>query len=43
MTLPAPLLDWANAVSQASWAQDIAGSWMFPLLETIHVFSRGSS
>jgi len=39
MTLPAPLLDWANAVSQASWAQDIAGSWMFPLLETVHVFS----
>ena len=21
------------------WAQDIAGSWLFPLFETIHVFS----
>ena len=39
MTPPAPLLDWANTVSQTTWAQDIAGSWMFPLLETIHVFS----
>jgi hypothetical protein len=39
MTLPAPLIDMANAVSQTSWAQAIAGSWMFPLLETVHVFS----
>ena len=39
MILPAPLVDWANAVSQQAWAQDIAGSWMFPLLETLHVFS----
>jgi hypothetical protein len=39
MTLPMPLIDWANAVSQTDWAQTIAGSWMFPLLETIHVFS----
>jgi uncharacterized membrane protein len=33
------LIDLANAVSQTTWAQDIAGSWMFPLLETLHVFS----
>ena len=39
MTLPAPLTDMANAVSQTSWAQDIAGGWMFPALETVHVFS----
>jgi hypothetical protein len=39
MTLPPTLTDWANAISQTDWAQDIAGSWMFPLLETIHVFS----
>ncbi|MGZ3274308.1 MAG: DUF6644 family protein [Caulobacteraceae bacterium] len=39
MTLPQPLIDWASAVSQTTWAQDIAGSWMFPLLETVHVFS----
>jgi hypothetical protein len=39
MTLPPALIDWANAVSQTTWAQDIAGSWMFPLLETVHVFS----
>ncbi len=39
MMIPAPIIDWANTVSQTSWAQDIAGSWMFPLLETIHVFS----
>jgi hypothetical protein len=28
-----------DALSNLPWAQDIAGSWMFPLLETIHVFS----
>jgi hypothetical protein len=39
MKIPAPILDWANTVSQTDWAQNIAGSWMFPLLETIHVFS----
>jgi len=39
MTLPMPLLDWASAVSQTDWAQNIAGSWMFPALETVHVFS----
>jgi hypothetical protein len=39
MTPPAPLLDWASAVSQTDWAQNIAGSWMFPALETVHVFS----
>jgi hypothetical protein len=39
MTPPAIILDWANAVSQTDWAQTIAGSWMFPLLETVHVFS----
>ena len=39
MILPAPLTDWASTVSQTTWAQDIAGSWMFPLLETVHVFS----
>jgi hypothetical protein len=39
MPLPAILTDWANAISQTDWAQNIAGSWMFPLLETVHVFS----
>jgi len=39
MTLPPILTDWANAVSQTDWAQTIAGSWMFPALETVHVFS----
>ena len=39
MTLPPTLTDWANAVSQTDWAQTIASSWMFPLLETVHVFS----
>lgn len=39
MTPPAALVDWANGVSQTGWAQDIAGSWMFPLLETLHVFA----
>ena len=33
------LVEMASAVSQTSWAQDIAGSWMFPLLETLHVFA----
>ncbi|MEI9891667.1 MAG: DUF6644 family protein [Caulobacteraceae bacterium] len=31
--------DMADAVSQQEWAQDIAGSWMFPTLETLHVFA----
>jgi hypothetical protein len=39
MTPPTLLTDWANAISQADWAQNIAGSWMFPALETVHVFS----
>jgi hypothetical protein len=39
MTPPMPLLDWASAISQTDWAQGIAGSWMFPALETVHVFS----
>jgi hypothetical protein len=39
MTLPQPFIDWATNLSQADWAQAIAGSWMFPLLETVHVFS----
>ena len=29
----------AEALSQQAWAQDIAGSWMFPALETLHVFA----
>lgn len=29
----------AAAVSNSDWAQQIAGSWMFPALETVHVFS----
>lgn len=33
------LTEMASAISQTSWAQDIAGSWMFPALETVHVFS----
>jgi hypothetical protein len=39
MTPPTFLTDWASAISQTDWAQDIAGSWMFPTLETVHVFS----
>jgi hypothetical protein len=39
MTPPTFLTDGASAVSQTDWAQTIAGSWMFPLLETVHVFS----
>ena len=39
MTPPAPLIDWATNLSQTDWAQAIAGSWMFPALETVHVFS----
>jgi hypothetical protein len=33
------LVEMASAISQTSWAQDIAGSWLFPLLETVHVFA----
>ena len=29
----------AAAISNSDWAQQIAGSWMFPALETVHVFS----
>lgn len=29
----------ASAISNTPWAQAIAGSWLFPLFETIHVFS----
>jgi hypothetical protein len=39
MTPPTILTDWASTISQTDWAQNIAGSWMFPLLETVHVFS----
>ncbi len=28
----------AAALSQQGWAQDIAGSWLFPFFETLHVF-----
>ncbi len=33
------LIETANAVSNTPWVQDMAGSWMFPALETVHVFS----
>ena len=33
------LSEMAAAVSNTDWAQQIAGSWMFPALETVHVFS----
>jgi hypothetical protein len=39
MTLPPTLTQMADAVSQTDWAQAIAGGWMFPALETVHVFS----
>jgi hypothetical protein len=39
MIPPTILTEWASDVSQTDWAQNIAGSWMFPLLETVHVFS----
>jgi hypothetical protein len=35
MTLP----ELASAISNSDFAQGIAGSWMFPVLETVHVFS----
>lgn len=31
--------DMTDALSQQPWAQDIAGGWMFPALETLHVFA----
>lgn len=39
MMLPPTLTQMADAVSQTDWAQTIAGGWMFPALETVHVFS----
>ena len=33
------LTEATDALSQQPWAQDIAGGWMFPALETVHVFS----
>ena len=39
MMLPPTLTQMADAVSQTDWAQAIAGGWMFPALETVHVFS----
>ena len=33
------LTEATDALSQQQWAQDIAGGWMFPALETVHVFS----
>ena len=33
------LTEITDALSQQQWAQDIAGGWMFPALETVHVFS----
>ena len=29
----------AASISNTPWIQDMAGSWMFPALETVHVFS----
>lgn len=29
----------ASAISDSPWAQEIAGSWMFPFFETLHVFA----
>ncbi len=39
MNLPSSLTHLADTVSQTDWAQAIAGGWMFPALETVHVFS----
>jgi hypothetical protein len=33
------LTEATDAISQTDWAQQIAGSWLFPFFETIHVFS----
>lgn len=33
------LTDMASAISNTTWAQDIAGSWLFPFFETLHVFA----
>ena len=33
------LTDALTAISNTPWVQDMAGSWMFPALETVHVFS----
>ena len=33
------LTEATDAISQTTWAQDIAGGWLFPFFETIHVFS----
>jgi hypothetical protein len=33
------LSDMAAAISDQAWAQDIAGSWLFPFFETLHVFA----
>ena len=33
------LTEATDALSQTDWAQQIAGSWLFPFFETIHVFS----
>lgn len=37
--VPVNVVQAADALSQQGWAQDIAGSWMFPTLETLHVFA----
>jgi uncharacterized membrane protein len=31
--------DLANAISDSPFAQEIAGSWLFPFFETLHVFA----
>jgi hypothetical protein len=33
------LSDLAAAISDSPWAQEIAGSWLFPFFETLHVFA----
>ena len=33
------LTEATDAISNTDWAQQIAGSWLFPFFETIHVFS----
>lgn len=33
------LSDAATAISDSPWAQEIAGTWLFPVFETLHVFA----
>jgi uncharacterized membrane protein len=33
------IADIATAISDSAWAQEIAGTWLFPFFETLHVFA----